>query len=185
MNTSRNKAIAFATLFLAVANCNLHAGSATWLASPGSNNWNVAANWTAGGPPNGASDTASFATSSRTSILLSPDTQVNAVTYSPGANAFTITIAAPSIFTISGVGITNSSGTAQNFINTSDASGNSAMTLFTNSATAGAGTTFTNNGAISSNAMSGAAVQFSNTASAGSASSRTTPVALPVCSAAM
>ncbi len=156
--------------YLVFATANIHAGSATWLQNPVNGNWDVAVNWTAGGPPEGGGDTASFATSSQTSILLSFDTEVNGITYSPGANAFSITIAGPSIFTISGVGIANSSAAVQNFINTSDASGNSALTFFTNSATAGAGITFTNNGAISFDAMTGGAVQFSNTANAGSAS---------------
>src|SRR5205823_1426184 len=40
-----------------------HAGSATWQATPATGDWNTAANWTAGGPPNGSADTATFASS--------------------------------------------------------------------------------------------------------------------------
>ena len=41
------------------------AGSATWLSSPQDSAWENANNWTAGGPPNGPSDIATFAQSSQ------------------------------------------------------------------------------------------------------------------------
>jgi hypothetical protein len=40
------------------------AGSATWLSSPQDSAWVNPNNWTPGGPPNGPSDTATFAQSS-------------------------------------------------------------------------------------------------------------------------
>jgi hypothetical protein len=42
-------AAAILTLLLSTANSSF-AGSATWLASPGTEDWNTAGNWTAGGP---------------------------------------------------------------------------------------------------------------------------------------
>ena len=68
-----------------------HAGSATWLASPATGDWNTAGNWTAGGPPNGPADTATFATSNKTGVSLSASTQVNGIVFNAGASAFTIT----------------------------------------------------------------------------------------------
>jgi len=47
------------------------AGSATWLSSPQDSAWENANNWTAGGPPNGPSDTATFAQSSQTGVNIS------------------------------------------------------------------------------------------------------------------
>src|SRR5947207_2875965 len=71
-----------------------HASSASWLPSPPTSNWNDAANWTVGGPPNGPSDTATFSSSSQTGISLSPNIQVNSIVFNAGASAYTITITA-------------------------------------------------------------------------------------------
>ena len=57
-----------------------HAGSATWKTSPLTGNWNAAGNWTTGGPPNGPSDVATFATSNKTTVLLSADIEVSGIT---------------------------------------------------------------------------------------------------------
>ena len=93
-----------------------HAGSATWLATPATGDWNTAANWTAGGPPNGSTETATFASSNITGVSLSASTEVNGIVFDAGASPFTIT---PNLgftgftLTISGVGITNNSGIGQ------------------------------------------------------------------------
>ena len=68
------------------------AGSATWKNSPTSPDWNTAANWTPATVPNGASDTATFAISSKTRVSLSDNTLVNGIVFEPGASAFTITV---------------------------------------------------------------------------------------------
>src|SRR5215207_315841 len=60
------------------------AGSATWLAAAGSGDWNIGTNWTAGGPPKGAGDTATFGFSSITSLTLSADTEVNSILFGTG-----------------------------------------------------------------------------------------------------
>ena len=82
------------------------AGSATWKSTPTSGNWNSAANWTPGTIPNGSSDTATFATSTVTSISLSAATEVNRAIFNSGASHFTISDSGLA-FTFSGIGITN------------------------------------------------------------------------------
>jgi len=143
---------AMLTLGLATASSSF-AGNATWLASPANTDWNSAANWTAGGPPNGSTNAATFATSNIKRPVISATTEVNGIVFNPGASAFTITSPFFS-FTISGVGITNNSGISQNFV-----SGPTVIN-FLNNATAGSLTHFTNTGDIT----------FGDSATAGNAS---------------
>src|SRR6266850_2017011 len=90
-----------------------HASSATWDLNPGSGDWNTAANWTPATVPNGSADTATFAVSNTTAISISANTTVDGITFAPGASSFTITASPFFALTISGVGITNNSGTTQ------------------------------------------------------------------------
>lgn len=122
------------------------AGSATWKTSPTSGDWNTATNWTPQTIPNGPSDTARFATSNTTSVSLSANTEVNGIIFNAGASAFTTTANPAIILTISGTGITNNSGITQNFMTAVDGAGNLGTIAFTNSATAGVRTVFTNIG---------------------------------------
>jgi hypothetical protein len=152
-------------LLLSTANSSF-AGSATWLASPVSGDWNNAANWTPGGPPDGPADTATFQSSNITSVSTSAPTEVNGIVFNAGASPFTIT-ARPFLkeLDITGVGITNNSGIPQNFVANGD--GNSvASILFKNSATAGSLTAFTNTGGTFANAVGGV-TGFVNTSTAG------------------
>jgi autotransporter-associated beta strand protein len=141
-----------------------HAGSATWQATPATGDWNTAANWTAGGPPNGSADTATFAFSNITGVFLSALTEVNGIVFNSGASAFTITASPALQLTISGAGITNNSGITQNFVTGVDALGNAGVVQFTNSASAGTLVSFTNNGVIG---PQGGATEFFNTSTAG------------------
>jgi autotransporter-associated beta strand protein len=145
---------------------NVESGSATWLASPGTGDWNTAANWTAGGPPNGSADTATFASSNITGVSLSLNTEVNGIVFNAGASPFTITASATFALTISGVGIMNNSGITQSFVAATD--GNNGLINFTNSATAGNLTAFTNDGSTVSGGLGGSTA-FDNSATAGSA----------------
>jgi len=124
------------------------AGSATWDLNPTSGDWNTAANWTPMTVPNGPADIATFDLSNSTGVLISANTEVNAITFTPAAtNPYTITASAGLVLTLSGAGITNNSGTAQNFIAAPSAGGaNAIRLLFTNSATAGSATFFAMNG---------------------------------------
>ena len=137
-------AAATLTLLLLTASSSF-AGSATWLASPADGYWSNAANWTAGGPPNGSADTATFAFSNITGVSLSLSTEVNGIVFNAGASAFTISVSSTTLpqWTISGAGITNNSGITQNF---ATAEPPHATIAFTNSATAGSLTAFTNTG---------------------------------------
>ena len=136
------------------------AGSATWLASPVNGDWNTATNWTAGGPPNGPSDMAFFGTSNTTAVSLSANTEVNGTMFNAAGSAFTITASPMFTLTISGAGMTNNSGTTQNFVADIDVLGNFGTIAFTNSATAGSLTAFTANGSTIEGAPGGA-IQFS------------------------
>jgi autotransporter-associated beta strand protein len=124
-----------------------HAGSATWDLNPGSGDWNTAANWTPMTVPNASTDTAIFDLSHRSNISISANTQVNSIVFDSGATSpFTITASPGFTLTLSGTGITNNSGTTQNFATAVNGAGSVGLILFKNTATAGSETSFTNNG---------------------------------------
>src|SRR5437870_2167362 len=161
-------AAAILTLLLSTASSSF-AGSATWKASPATGDWNTATNWTPTTVPNGASDTATFATSSTTSVSLSANTEVNGIVFNAGASAFTITAVPTLTLTVSGAGITNNSGVTQNFVTATDINGTQHGTIqFTNGATAGNGTRITDSGPEASD-NPGGITQFFDSSSAGSA----------------
>ena len=129
------------------------AGSAIWSTSPANGNWNSAPNWTPATVPNGSSDIATFGPSSVRNISLSADTEVNGIVFNPGASAFTITVRPHvvsdfnQILTIGGAGIINNSAVTQNFVTARlGVTGFDGRILFTDSASAGNRTVFTNNG---------------------------------------
>jgi autotransporter-associated beta strand protein len=153
------------TLILMLSIETSQAASATWRANPISGDWNTAANWTPMTVPNGTSDTATFDTSSQISISLSADTEVSGITFNAGASPFTITARPRFTLTLSSVGVTNSSGNTQNFITTVSTGGNSGAIQFTNSATAGSQTVFTNNAATTTGPAG--LTQFFGTSTAG------------------
>ncbi len=128
-------------LLLLSTTSSTFADSATWKMSPATGDWNHAANWAPPIIPNGPSDTATFQSSNVTDVLLSADTEVDGIVFGAGASAFTIIATPRFALTISGVGITNNSGIPQNFV-----TGDFGTIAFTNSATAGNLTMFTNNG---------------------------------------
>jgi len=145
------------------------AGSATWKSSPASGDWNTATNWRPQTIPNGPSDTATFATSSTTSVSLSANTEVNGIVFNAGASAFTITAVPTLTLTVSGAGITNNSGVTQNFVTATDINGTQHGTIqFTNGATAGNGTGITDSGPEASD-NPGGITQFFDSSSAGNA----------------
>jgi len=138
-------AAAILTLVLLTASSTF-AGSATWKASPATDDWNTAANWTPPTVPNGPLDTATFARSIQTGVFITLDTEVNSIVFNPRASAFTIAsepTGQPTL-TISGPGVTNNSGILQNFVVNPRA-----QITFTFGATAGSLTAFTNIGTIS------------------------------------
>ena len=169
MNFSSQK---IAAAFLAAAftffTGSLFAGSATWDASPGSGDWNTAGNWTPATVPNGPSDTATFDLTNNAAVSLSANTEVNGITFNATASAYTISASPTFTLTISGVGVTNNSGTTQNFVTIASGVSIAGTIEFENSATAGSNTVYTNNGGAVSNA-NGGLLQFLDTSTAGSA----------------
>jgi len=147
------------------------AGSATWNLNPANGDWNTASNWTPATVPDGPADTATFGPSNLIDIDLSYNDgfngfEVNGFTFNTGASPFTFTVSSGAslnfVLTISGVGITNNSGIAQNFITVSSAGccDSGGVIQFVNSATAGDRTVFTNAGLFT-------ATKFFDTSTAG------------------
>ena len=133
-------------------------------------NWNNTGNWNPATVPNSSGATATFGLSNTNAITLSASTEVNSITFTSNATStYTITVAPTLSLTISGAGLTNNSGITENFVTAVDGSGNSGTVNFTNNATAGNATQFTNNGGNVSGAGNGGITQFSGESSAGSA----------------
>src|SRR6059058_330412 len=162
--------VTVATLLLLLSTAgSTFANSATWKTNPATSDWNHAANWMPHTVPNGATDTASFATSNTTNVFLSANTEVNGIIFNAGASAFTITVGPTLTLTVSGAGITNNSGVTQNFVTMADINGTQHGTIqFTNGATAGNGTRITNSGPEASD-NPGGITQFFDSSSAGNA----------------
>jgi len=156
------KSIAIVTLVCSAQSAM--AESATWLSDPPSGDWNSADNWMPATVPNGPSDIATFASSNRTAVTLFAPTEVESIVFDAGASAYTISVDPRYTLTVGGTGITNNSGLAQNFV-TSNHKNERGLIVFTNSASAGDGNVFTNNGHSESGTP--AATEFFNTANAG------------------
>ena len=126
---------------------SVKAGSATWSTNPVSSEWNLAANWMPNTVPNGPGDTATFGSSNTVDLSLTGSIETNRIVFNSGASAFTVSSDPAGTFSslrVTGLGITNNSGTAQNFVALTDAAGGQGTILFTNSASAGTLTTFIN-----------------------------------------
>jgi hypothetical protein len=111
------------------------ASSATWLSSPQDSVWENANNWTPGGPPNGASDIATFAQSSQTNVGISTSVEVNSIVFTPASNHFTLKVppdgASGGELTVSGTGVINNSNVLQTFVAQSEG-----QLIFNNASTA-------------------------------------------------
>jgi autotransporter-associated beta strand protein len=162
--------------------------AATWLSSPGSNDWSTAANWSPAVVPNSATMTAYFGTSDHVTPTLSGvnnSATVDGIVFNAGASAFDIQIfdvpATAGRLLFKGAGVVNNSGITQTFT-TTVALFNSNAIYFQNNSSAGSQTLYTINSALyfqnnstASNAeivvntVNGNVV-FSNTAHAGNAS---------------
>jgi len=173
---SRLQSVSAILAFVLATTTSSFAGSATWKANAANGEWFSANNWVQGTIPNAPGDTATFASSNRTSIDIPFDVAINGIVFNPGASAFTIAsnpTVAP-VINISGVGITNNSGIVQNFVVNAGA----AQISFSNSATAGSSTAYTSFGTITFGGSSTAGnatftnnafLNFANTATAGNA----------------
>jgi hypothetical protein len=122
--------------------------NATWLASPSSNDFDTAGNWTPATVPTG---TALFGTSNQTNLTFSTNTTLGGWTFNTGASAYTFTNNQLQTFTGAGIILNGGSATITNNLGL----------IFANSSTAGSAS-ITNN--------AGAGISFTDTSTAGSAS---------------
>jgi len=126
--------IAFMSMLMVGAQVSLGA-SASWLSAPQDSAWENPNNWTIGGPPNGSSDTATFAQSSLTDVNISTSIEVNSIVFTPAADSFTFDISPFGAFggeiIISGTGVTNNGSVAQTFV-----AGNGGQIVFNNASSA-------------------------------------------------
>ena len=154
------------TLALGALNA-VYANSATWSLNPTSGDWNTAVNWTPPTVPKGPADKATFASSQLTEVSLSARVQVNSIIFDAGGTAFTINNNPGVALTISGAGITNSSGVLQNFVNLYSTTTNGGQLFFTHDATAGDSVVYTNQRPLfgGRNPL----IQFEDSSTAGSA----------------
>jgi hypothetical protein len=125
-----------AVVLLLTAQISL-AGSATWLSSPQDSAWENPNNWTAGGPPNGSSDVATFAQSSQRSVNISTSVEVNSIAFKANSDSFNLSVV-PSVpcgaaeLIISGTGVIDNSSVLQTL-----GAGDLGQIIFKNTATAG------------------------------------------------
>src|SRR5919197_1426406 len=108
------------------------AGSARWLLSPQDSAWENLSNWTAGGPPNGPSDTATFGPSSQRNVNVSTSVELNSIVFASNSDSFHFSVLGAELI-ISGAGIQQDSSVLQTFA----ASGNTGQIIFNNTSTAG------------------------------------------------
>ncbi|MEH2528439.1 MULTISPECIES: autotransporter outer membrane beta-barrel domain-containing protein [unclassified Bradyrhizobium] len=120
-----------ASTALAAATLPAAAQDATWLANPGSGDFNTGANWNPATVPTG---TALFGTSSTTGLSFSAATTVGGWTFNPGAAAYTFTN--NQILNFNGAGIVINGGSA--------AITNNFLVTFAGSSTAGSATIVNN-----------------------------------------
>ena len=106
-----------ATLALLCSSAGLaFAGSAAWLQTPASGNWNTAANWTPATVPNGLSDVATFSVSNQTNVNVTSGITLNSIVFQPDASPFNISTSSEFAgVLINGAGVINNSALAQNF----------------------------------------------------------------------
>ena len=173
LNTTHIFLLATVTLLLLSAQSLTFAASATWDSSA-STDWNTNGNWlpNTGYPGTGVGDTATFNNlSGVTSLFVFANITIAAIDFTASeTHAFTITVDPTISLFIGGTGITNNSGIIQNFVTAVNGpSGFAGFIAFSNSATAGSMTAFTNNGGTVSGA-GGGSILFFDASTGGTAS---------------
>lgn len=103
--------------WLATVSLPTVAQDATWLASPGSSNFNSGGNWSTGSVPTG---TANFGSSTRSSLNFSTPTTVGTLSFNSGAPAYSFTTSAGSNITLNGAGILSGSANSPTLSLTND-----------------------------------------------------------------
>ncbi|WP_244559830.1 autotransporter outer membrane beta-barrel domain-containing protein [Bradyrhizobium canariense] len=148
---------------------------ATWLANPGTADYNTAANWAPATVPVG---TALFGSSNTTALTLSADTTVGGWTFSPGASNYvldnhnflqTLTFSGAGISVQGGSAtITNSGFRSSIAFNGSSSAGGATITNTANGITIGFNDSSTAGSATITNSFS-STISFANSSTAGSA----------------
>jgi hypothetical protein len=155
-----------AALFMVLNPQSSSAGSATWnLNATGA--WTMAANWTPVTVPDGPSDIATFGVSNAIEVFIFSEgfdfqIELKAIDFETGASSFSFFVDTGLELLIDGTGIKNDSGVLQSFSSEVES-----PIIFTNGATAGANTAFTNAGRASE--QPAGTTSFSDTTSAGNA----------------
>ena len=143
------------------------AGSATWKLDPVDGDWENPANWEEGMVPNGPDDIATLADSNELRISFSTDLEVSEIVFNAGRRRFTINSVLSAVLTISGAGITNTSGQMQKLVvKQNDCCAEQGEVRFTNNATAGVNTTLIGRAGTKYLYGSGGAITFYDQASA-------------------
>ncbi|MEO6750296.1 MAG: hypothetical protein ABIP85_00825, partial [Chthoniobacteraceae bacterium] len=147
-----------------VANAVVDGGTATWN--------NVTTNWTnAAGTANAAwqQGVGIFSAGSGTATL-GDNITATELQFVAGSGAYTVNAAPGFTLTITGAGITNTSGVTQNFVTAVNGAGQRGDLLFTNNASAGTLTIITNNGGTTAGVgFLAGRTRFTDAASAGNA----------------
>ena len=111
----------FAVVILSLSAPAIWAGSATWNGNPVDNQWYNPNNWTPATVPDGATDIATFGSTTQPAITISDSsdllTVLNGITFNPGASAYILTVPATGQdLTFQGRGVVNNSGRTQTFV---------------------------------------------------------------------
>ena len=111
----------FAVVILSLSAPAIWAGSATWNSNPVDNQWYNPNNWTPATVPDGATDIATFGSTTQPAITISDSsdllTVLNGITFNPGASAYILTVPATGQdLTFQGRGVVNNSGRTQTFV---------------------------------------------------------------------
>lgn len=139
-------------VLLALLGASTAVQAQTWLASPGSNDWNTGSNWDTTSVPNGTSASATLGTSSVTAMGLSAGTTVGNLLFN-GSSSYLVTTNG-NLLDLAGTGINNTSGVSQTLRT------NSGEMLFQNNAQVV--------GVLLQNSLN-SIIQFQDTAAAGTA----------------
>ncbi|MGH8094596.1 MAG: hypothetical protein ACREIF_14175 [Chthoniobacterales bacterium] len=153
----------FILIGVLLSQTSLRAGSATWSASPATNDWLTATNWMPNTVPNGPDDIATFAVTDRSVVHLLASGQLSGVVFAAGAPGYFISVSGfANSLTIGDAGITNNSSLPQSFVPDYELT----HIDFVGSAKAGAQTYFDNKGAVTDFGPLESYTQFFDTSSA-------------------
>ena len=101
-------------VLVSISSVPASAQDATWLSTPGSNNYNTGTNWNPTTSANGPTGTALFGQSGTTSLAITSTAVVGGWTFNPGASNYTFTNNNELLFVNEGIVINGGSATINN-----------------------------------------------------------------------